>query len=352
MQDKKLIKVVSLESREHPLTSTREQMQLLRNAKMPKRFTKSLREEGWLPLPATTIDVMQINLGKVCNMTCAHCHVDAGPDRKEIMSDKVLDRILDIFENSQVTTLDVTGGAPEMHPRFKEIMQRAALPDRQVIHRCNLTAIMTRRFWDIPEMLAGLGVDIFASLPCYTEGATDTQRGDGTFTKSIEAIRRLNKLGYGVEGSGLTLNLVHNPVGAQLPGDQTLLETSYKQHFKEHYDIVFNQLFAITNQPISRFLEYLVEEEQLDHYMTLLVNAFNASTIEGLMCRNMVSISWEGDLYDCDFNQMLDLKVSKKAPQNVFDWDFEKLESRAIVLGEHCYACTAGGGSSCGGQLN
>jgi radical SAM/Cys-rich protein len=348
-----LIKLISLEGREHPLTRTDEQNRLLRQAQTPKRFAQSLRDEGWLPLPATKIDVMQINLGKVCNMTCAHCHVDAGPDRKEVMSDKVLDRILHIFENSSMKTLDVTGGAPEMHPRFKEIMQRgAAMAGRQVIHRCNLTAIMTRRFWDIPEMLADLGVDIFASLPYYTEGSTDSQRGDGTFTKSIEAIRRLNALGYGVEGSGLILNLVHNPVGTDLPAEQTALETEYKQHFKERHGIFFNQLFAVTNQPISRFLEYLIDEDKLDHYMTLLVNAFNTNTIEGLMCRDMISISWEGELYDCDFNQMLDLKVSGKAPQNIFDWDLEKLESRSIVLGEHCYACTAGGGSSCSGQLD
>lgn len=347
-----MIKLVSLEGREHPLTDTDVQNQLLRNAKIPKRFAQSLRDEGWLPLQSTKIDVMQINLGKVCNMTCAHCHVDAGPDRKEVMSDEVLDRILHLFENGTIKTLDVTGGAPEMHPRFKEIMRRGAMPGRQVIHRCNLTAIMTRRFWDIPEMLADLGVDIFASLPYFTEGSTDSQRGDGTFGKSIEAVRRLNDLGYGVEGSGLTLNLVHNPVGTDLPGDQAALEAQYKQHFKEHHGIVFNQLFAVTNQPISRFLEYLVTEDKFDHYMTQLVNAFNVNTIEGLMCRNMISISWEGDLYDCDFNQMLNLKVSRKAPQNVFDWDLEKLESRSIILGEHCYACTAGGGSSCSGQLD
>jgi radical SAM/Cys-rich protein len=327
-----------------------EQNRTLRKLKLTKRFAMALRDNGWFPLSATEIEVMQLNVGKVCNQTCGHCHVDAGPDRKEVMSDEVLDRVLEIFETSTIGTLDITGGAPELHPRFREIVRRGSLPGRKVMHRCNLTAIMTKPHWDIPDLLAELGVEIVASLPCYTESNCDAQRGDGVFETSIKAIRRLNELGYGKEGSGLVLNLVYNPVGASLPPEEAGLQATYKRKLDEEHGLVFNRLFALTNLPISRFLEHLVAEGKLDHYMSTLVNAFNPQTIEPLMCRNMVSIGWDGGLYDCDFNQMLDLKVEKSVSQSVFDWDAQSLQSRSVVIGEHCFGCTAGAGSSCGGQ--
>ena len=342
--------ILSLNKRAHELAKAKEQNRILRTMKLSKRFAESLRANDTLPLKAIPIETMQINLGKVCNQVCTHCHVDAGPDRKESMNDEILDKILEIFEGSSIPTMDITGGAPELHPRFREIVKRSALPGRKVMHRCNLTAIMTRPYWEIPDLLAEHKVEIVASLPHYIKETTDKQRGDGVFETSIEAIRRLNELGYGKEDSGLILNLVTNPDGAQLPRPEACMQIEYKRELKERYDIGFNSLFALTNLPISRFLDYLIQEGQLEEYMELLVNAYNPKTIEPLMCRNMISISWEGYLYDCDFNQMLELKVEKTSPQSIFDWDIERLENRSIVIGEHCYGCTAGGGSSCGGQ--
>jgi len=332
------------------LSDPKEQSRNLRKLMLKKHFAEALRENNMLPLTATPIESMQINVGTVCNMTCAHCHVGAGPDRTESMPDKVVDRVIDIFKTSSIPNFDITGGAPELHPRFREIVRSVSLPGRKVIHRCNLTAIMTKPLRDIPDLLAEHKVEIAASLPCYEPIDNDKQRGDGAFDIAIQAIRHLNGLGYGKENSGLTLNLVYNPNGFFLPGNEAGLQAKYKQELKDHFGIAFNNLFALTNIPIGRFLDSLIKEGRLDEYMTLLVNAFNPDTIAPLMCRNMVSISWDGNLYDCDFNQMLDLKVAGTAPQTVFDWDTERLEQRAVVIGEHCYGCTAGAGSSCGGQ--
>jgi radical SAM/Cys-rich protein len=332
------------------ISDAKEQNQILRTAKLSRRFSEALNADGLLPLAATPIETMQVNVGKVCNMSCTHCHVDAGPDRQESMPDKVVDRILEIFTTSSIPNFDITGGAPELHPRFREIIQRVSLPGRKVIHRCNLTAIMTKSLEDIPALLAEHKVEIVASLPCYEMVDYDKQRGTGSFTTAIKALRHLNDLGYGKKDSGLILNLVYNPNGAFLPGNEAELQAKYKEELKNNFDIVFNNLFALTNLPLGRFLDSLHKEGQLEAYMTLLVNAFNPQTVAPLMCRNMVSISWDGLLYDCDFNQMLELTVDKRAPQTVFEWDTEQLEKRAIVIDNHCYGCTAGAGSSCGGQ--
>ncbi|MDM8554940.1 arsenosugar biosynthesis radical SAM protein ArsS [Desulfococcaceae bacterium HSG7] len=332
------------------LSDPKKQNRNLRKLMLKKHFAEALRENNMLPLMVTPMETMQINVGKVCNMSCTHCHVGAGPDRKESMPDKVVDRVIDIFKTSSIPNFDITGGAPELHPRFKEIVRRVSLPGRKVIHRCNLTAIMTKPLRDIPDILAEHKVEIAASLPCYEPIDNDKQRGGGSFDIAIQAIRHLNSLGYGKEDSGLTLNLIYNPNGFFLPGNEAELQVKYKQELKDNFGVAFNNLFALTNIPIGRFLDSLIKQGCLDEYMTLLVNAFNPEAIAPLMCRNTVSISWDGNLYDCDFNQMLDLKVEGTAPQTVFDWDTERLEKRAVVIGEHCYGCTAGAGSSCGGQ--
>ena len=343
--------MITLKKRGHNLADPAQQNRTLDELRLSKRFAVALKESGLLPLRPTGIEVLQINLGKVCNQVCSHCHVDAGPERKESMSDAILDRVLEIFERSPIATLDVTGGAPELHPRFREIMRRGALPGRRVIHRCNLTAIMTKPYWDIPDLLAELGVEIVASLPHYAKPCTDKQRGDGVFDISIAAIRRLNALGYGKDGSGRVLNLVTNPVGAVLSGNEAAMEVEWKRELEARYGLSFNRLYALTNLPISRFLEFLIETDALECYMTKLVNAYNPKAAEEVMCRNMISVGWEGTLFDCDFNQMLELPLEGGAPLSILEWDFEQLLKRTIAIGEHCYGCTAGGGSSCGGQI-
>jgi radical SAM/Cys-rich protein len=342
--------LISLRRRGHDLADPVVQNRTLRELRLTKRFGVALRESGLVPFRSTGIEIFQINVGKVCNQVCAHCHVDAGPDRKEVMSDAILDRVLEIWEQSAIPTLDVTGGAPELHPRFREIMRRGAATGRRVIHRCNLTAIMTKPYWDIPDLLAELGIEIIASLPHYAKPCTDKQRGDGVFDTSIEAIRRLNELGYG-KGTELVLKLVTNPVGAVLPGAEAVMECEWKREMQARYGVVFDRLLALTNLPISRFLDYLIETNDLDHYMTVLINAYNPKAAAAVMCRNTISVGFDGTLYDCDFNQMLELPVERRAPRTIFDWDLERLEHRTIVIGEHCYGCTAGSGSSCGGQV-
>ena len=321
---------------------------VLTGLKLTKDFVETLHENNMLPLKSASVEILQINVGKLCNQRCVHCHVNAGPDRKEIMRDNVFDKIIEILENNDIKTLDITGGAPELHPRFRELIRCTSLPGRKVIDRCNFTAIMTNPCKDIPELLAEYKVEIVGSLPCYTKDNTDKQRGAGVFRTSIKL---LNSLGYGIPDSGLVLNLVYNPAGAFLPPDEKELEKTYKEKLKENYDIVFNNLFAFTNLPIGRFLEFLYNTDKLEEYMTLLVNSFNPETVKSLMCRNMVSVSWDGYLYNCDFNQILDIHLDKHLPQTVFDWNTSKLEKRTIVTGKHCYGCTAGAGSSCGGQI-
>ena len=298
------------------------------------------------------VEIFQLNIGKLCNQTCAHCHVDAGPDRKEENMDKAtLERCLEIIKEYKIPTVDITGGAPEMNPHFRWFVESCTAIGAQVIDRCNLTIIKANpAYSDLPQFLAKNKVHVVSSLPYFTKLRTDNQRGDGVFEDSISALQELNKVGYGKEGTGLKLDLVFNPSGAFLPGDQASLEAEFKRQLKRRYDIDFNQLYAITNLPISRFLDYLLESGNYESYMTELVEAYNPDTIDGLMCRNTLSVSWDGYIYDCDFNQMLDLKVAAKS-QHINDFDMEALKSRNIVLNQHCYGCTAGAGSSCGGEI-
>ncbi len=340
----------SLQRQKHKLATPEGQLEVLDDADsigIPS-FDQKMTEIGHSPLKPTHIDIFQINVGKMCNQVCAHCHVDAGPDRKEIMTRETMQQCLDALEGTDISTVDLTGGAPEMNPHFRWFVEELSKLGKQVIVRCNLTIILANpKYNDLPEFFKKHKVNVVSSLPYFTAKRTDAQRGDGVFEKSIKALQMLNTVGYGKEDTGLKLDLVYNPAGAFLPGDQNALTSQFKRKLLE-YDIVFNDLFCITNLPISRFLEYLVKSEKYEDYMDELVNAFNPAAAEGVMCRNTVSIGWDGYVYDCDFNQMLELKV-KNGPQHIKDFDQEKLESREIIINQHCYGCTAGAGSSCGG---
>ncbi|WP_404310346.1 arsenosugar biosynthesis radical SAM (seleno)protein ArsS [Neorhodopirellula lusitana] len=314
-------------------------------------FNQQLTLNGLAPLQATSIEVLQINVGKVCNQTCSHCHVDAGPDRRENMSRETAEAIIDVLAATEIPTLDITGGAPEMNPHFRWIVEQASALGRRVIDRCNLTILMANGFKDLPEFLAKHNVQVVASLPCYLEENCDSQRGDGVFRRSIEALRRLNSLGYGVPGSGRTLSLVYNPIGPALPPDQSKLETTYRDELKSRYDIVFTELHTITNLPISRFLDELLQSNKYEEYMQTLVDHFNPQTVGGVMCRTMLSVDWQGRLFDCDFNQMLDMPLSDDRPTHIQDFDEQLLSNRMIQTGRHCFGCTAGSGSSCQGAV-
>lgn len=331
--------------RDHPLSAPTAQLAKLRELPLATSFDAAAASAGHAPLRTTKVDILQVNLGKKCNQTCKHCHVDAGPERKEMMPDAVIEAVLALLEKGGMPTFDITGGAPEMHPRFRELVVRARKLGRKVMDRCNLTITQVAGFTDLPEFLAANRVEIVASLPYYGGKQTDAQRGDGVFEQSIAALKQLNALGYGKEGSGLVLNLVTNPVGAFLPANQVSLEREWKRELLRRHAIVFNQLFTITNMPISRFLEYLVDSGNYAAYMEKLVAAFNPAAVAGLMCRNTLSVGWDGRLFDCDFNQMLDLAVGK----TIFDVTQADLVDRVIRTEPHCFGCTAGAGSSCGG---
>jgi radical SAM/Cys-rich protein len=338
-----------LHKRRAPLAGTDEQWRILRELQLERSFDQALASADMFPLRPTGIEILQINVGKRCNQTCRHCHVDAGPDREEVMTDAVVDRCLDILEAERIETLDITGGAPELHPRFHEIVDRARASGAHVMDRCNLTILLLPNYWDLPEFFASHRVEVVASLPHYRARQTDAQRGDGVFQESIEALRRLNAFGYGDPGSGLLLDLVTNPVGAFLPGNQLALEHDWKREMERRYGIRFNRLFTITNMPIARYLAWLEESGNLREYMRRLVTAFNPAAAAGVMCRNALSVGWDGTLYDCDFNQMLNTSVDAGAPQTVLDFDRHALEGRRVATGPHCFGCTAGAGSSCGG---
>jgi radical SAM/Cys-rich protein len=337
--------IPTLRKQNHPLSQTEQQRQIL-EALPFRSFAEAAASTGHRPLRANGIEVLQINVGKRCNQTCAHCHVDAGPDRKEVMSADVLEACLNFLAQTNIPTLDITGGAPEMHPQFREIVERASALGRHVIDRCNLTITRLPNYSYLPEFLAAHHVEIIASLPSYAAKQTDTQRGDGVFEDSIKALQHLNQLGYGKEGTGLLLNLITNPVGAFLPGNQASLEKEWKRQLKRRYDIEFNNLYTITNMPISRYLDFLIRSGNLEGYMDKLVNAFNPATVDGLMCRTTLSVSWDGRLYDCDFNQMLDLGLGPRSPKTIFEASLDKLVERVIQIGQHCFGCTAGLGSS------
>ncbi len=313
-------------------------------------FSDTLRQQGNVPAPDPPA-ILQINMGKLCNQSCSHCHVDAGPDRKEIMSRETMEICLDILRRHPIGTVDLTGGAPELNPDFRWFVAACADMGKKVMHRCNLTVLVShKRFSDLPGFFAGHQVHIISSLPHYNRYRTDSQRGEGVFEDSIAALRLLNETGYGIPGSPLTIDLVYNPSGAFLPGGQAGLEAEFRKQLLQKFDVHFNHLLTITNMPISRFLEYLLESGNYVSYMEKLVEAFNPTTIPGLMCRNTLSVGWDGYLYDCDFNQMLDLPVASSS-RHIRDFDYEALINRPIVFDQHCYGCTAGSGSSCGGAI-
>lgn len=340
----------SLQAQKHLFSDPKAQLAKL-NENQRTLFSEKLAEIGLLPLKPTQIDVFQINMGKMCNQVCKHCHVDAGPDRKEIMTRETLSQCLEVLAKHDIQTVDLTGGAPEMNPHFRWFVEEATALGKHVMDRCNLTIIeANKKYHDLPDFFAKHQVEVVSSLPHYTASRTDSQRGDGVFGKSITALQRLNKIGYGIEGSGLKLNLVYNPTGAILPGDQATLQADYKRQLKERFDIDFNDLFVITNLPISRFLDYLLVSGNFDGYMQKLVEACNPVAAANVMCRNTLSIGWDGYIYDCDFNQMLDLKV-RGGSTHISDFDFVALQNRKIIVDQHCYGCTAGAGSSCGGQV-
>lgn len=342
---------LSLLGRSNPLASSTEQLRILSQTVSSPPFDLRLDQAGLLPLHATGISVLQINVGKLCNQTCHHCHVDAGPDRIESMSRETAEQCIAVLANTDIPTVDLTGGAPELNPNFRWLVEQARLLNRHVIDRCNLTVLLVPSQQDLAGFLATHQVEIVASLPYYRAPQTDAQRGDGVFDKSIEAIRILNRLGYGQDGSGLALNLVYNPVGAFLPPKQEPTEALFKRELFTRFGIIFNRLYTITNMPISRFLEFLVESGNYAGYMDRLANAFNPAAAAGVMCRSILSVGWDGRLYDCDFNQMLELPVDHGAPSHIQDFDAARLHHRQIVMRNHCYGCTAGSGSSCGGAV-
>jgi radical SAM/Cys-rich protein len=347
--------IKSLHARHHQLAQQERQVEYLSNGIFREGKLTSFRNKiapiGFYPLKPSRIEIFQVNIGYMCNQVCKHCHVDAGPDRKEIMTRETIDQCLNVLEKTGIKTLDITGGAPEMNPDFRYFVSEAHKRGvREIIVRSNLTIIRSNpKYYDLPEFFKENNVRVCSSLPFYNADKTDRQRGEGVFKDSIEALQQLNAVGYGKQGSGLQLDLVYNPVGAFLPGDQMQLERDFKKELKDHFRVEFNSLFTITNIPISRFLDFLIESGNYEEYMEKLVNAFNPSAVEGVMCRNTISIDWQGNLYDCDFNQMLGLKTQKSTGQHISTFDVTQLEQRDIVINNHCFACTAGAGSSCQG---
>ena len=313
-------------------------------------FDEKLAAYG-IELRAAKIDTLQVNLGKLCNQACKHCHVDAGPKRTEIMTRETVAAVIDALRRFQIPTLDITGGAPELNPWFRYLVIEASDLGAHVMVRHNLTVMFEPAQDDLAEFLREHAVEVVSSLPYYLEQQTDSQRGTGVFQKSIIALRRLNAVGYGVVVTNLILNLVYNPVGAFLPPVQEAIELDFKRELLSRYEITFNRLYTITNMPIKRFLDYLRRSGNEERYMRKLVAAFNPETIDGLMCRNLVSVDWTGKLYDCDFNQMLEMSVAPEVPQSIWDFDPDKIVRRRIMTGPHCFGCTAGAGSSCGGAV-
>jgi radical SAM/Cys-rich protein len=341
----------TLSKQQHPLARGTAQRERLAQVPLARSFEDALASAGLFPLQSTGIEVLQVNVGKRCNQTCRHCHVDAGPERREVMPSEVVDACLRVLAEHDIPTLDITGGAPELHPEFQRIVREAREFGRRVIDRCNLTITRLPNYRWIPEFLAEHRVEVAASLPYYQAHQTDAQRGDGVFEDSLAALLELNRLGYGQPGSGLVLDLVLNPVGAFLPPNQVAAEREWKRELGRRYGIVFNHLFTITNMPISRFLEHLEQKGQTSAYLTRLVQAFNPSAAAGVMCRTTLSVGWDGTLYDCDFNQMLELPLETGLPQNIMEFEQWALDGRRIALGPHCFGCTAGAGSSCGGAI-
>lgn len=347
---------ISLHGQHHKFADVHEQLEILEhriiNDFALEPFKNKLNQSGLYPLKPTTIEICQINLGKMCNQTCTHCHVDAGPDRTEIMTKETMKQCLDALKNNpSLKTVDLTGGAPEMNPDFRWFVEEIKKLNKHVIVRCNLTIILAnKKYFNLPEFYKENQIEVISSLPCYTKENTDKQRGNHVFEKSIQALQMMNKVGYGKEDSGLILNLVYNPFGAFLPPEQQPLEKEYKEALMNEFGIMFNHLFTITNMPINRYLDYLVISGNYETYMEELVNAYNPVAAANVMCRNTISIGWDGYLYDCDFNQMLEMKVGSLG-KHISEFDIDELNNRNIVIGQHCYGCTAGAGSSCSGAV-
>jgi radical SAM/Cys-rich protein len=349
---------VSLVKRRSPLADSQQQLATLATvaSQLPNQadFAATLSQHGWQPLRPVQLEIFQINVGKLCNMTCRHCHVDAGPDRtRENMSRETIDACLHALDQTAAHTVDITGGAPELNPHFRYLVEQCVARGKQVIDRCNLTVLLLPRMRDLPEWFAERGVEVVCSLPHYRKLNTDSQRGNGTYEQSIAALRRLNEAGYGQGNPQRRLTLMSNPVGAFLSGNQAKMEQEWKAGLQKHQGVTFDRLIALNNMPISRYLEWLQQSGNLQRYMELLVNAFNPGTVAGLMCRNTLSVSWDGRLFDCDFNQMLDLEIQQPDGQRPHIRDFNPrwLAQREIVVGPHCFGCTAGAGSSCGGAI-
>ena len=351
-------KTKSLKARGKELSNSFMQLNVLADQELLGKdqltFSNKLKEHQLGIIKPVAVEIFQINIGKLCNQTCAHCHVDAGPDRKEENMDRAtIEKCLEIIKSiPTIHTVDITGGAPEMNAHFKWFVEEVSALGIRVMNRCNLTIIRAnKKYHDLPEFFKKNKVHVVSSLPYFSKSRTDNQRGDGVFEDSIKALQMLNEVGYGVEGSGLTLDLVYNPSGAYLPSSQEQLQSEFKRQLKRKYDIVFNELYAITNLPVSRFLDYLLETNNYEEYMEKLINAFNPATVSGLMCTNTISVSWDGYIYDCDFNQMLDLKVAANS-KHLDEFDLDALMKREVIVSQHCYGCTAGAGSSCGGEIN
>lgn len=312
-------------------------------------FSTKLHEEG-INLRKSSLDTLQVNVGKLCNQACRHCHVDASPKRTEIMTLKTIDRILTFLKGSDIQTVDITGGAPELNPNFRYFVRKIRSLDRRVMVRCNLTVIFQPGLEDLPKFYRENEIVLVCSMPCYLEENVDEQRGQGVFVKSIEALQILNKTGYASKDSRLELHLVYNPVGATLPPPQDELEASYREELFERYGIVFNSLYTITNMPIRRFNDYLKRKGQYKQYMQTLKDNFNLNTVGNLMCKELISVDWRGNIYDCDFNQMLEIHL-ERSPKKIWEVSPIDLIDKEVCIADHCFGCTAGAGSSCAGSL-
>ena len=347
---------ISLKRQNKELAKPKKQLEVLasgafKNGDLPT-FKSQLVKRHLFPLKPSKLEILQVNVGYMCNQVCAHCHVDAGPDRKEMMTEKTLQQCLDVLKISGVHTLDLTGGAPEMNPHFRWFVEEASkIGVQDFIVRSNLTILMAhKKYEDLPAFFKTHNIHVVSSMPHWTQGKTDKQRGEGVFNRSIEALKRLNNVGYGLSGSKHKLDLVYNPSGAFLPGDQKSMELDFKKALYNDFGIEFNNLLALTNLPISRFLDYLIASENYEDYMYNLVAAYNPKTLDNIMCKNTLSVSWDGYLYDCDFNQMLGLKI-KNPISHIRDFNTKDLMERQIQISQHCYGCTAGAGSSCQGTV-
>ena len=344
----------SLRARGSPLASASAQLRVLNGLSPPAGadFDGALAACGWPALAPAALEIFQINVGRLCNMTCRHCHVDAGPDRvAENMGRETVDLCLAALDKSTAHTVDITGGAPELNPHFRYLVEQAVARGKHVIDRCNLSVLLLPRCEDLPGWLAARGVEVVCSLPHYRRLNTDRQRGDGAFDKSIAALERLNAAGYGRGDPRRRLTLMSNPAGAFLPGAQRSMEREWKEGLARHHGVTFDRLNTLNNIPINRFLDWLLESGNLESYMERLTASFNPAAVAGLMCRNTISVAWDGTLHDCDFNQMLDLEVAwpRGARPPVRDFDPVALAARTIRTARHCFGCTAGAGSSCGG---